>query len=98
MKDQEIINLSKSVFGVCFSIGSICLLGGLLTSHKNFAAGGYLLIVFGTPLNLLFVLGFLLYGLVYRSHFKTCMKATCILSINIPIAIIYVMIGLSVFA
>lgn len=98
MKDQEIVNLSKTVFGVCFSIGSICLLGGLLTGHEAFAVGGYLLLVFGAPLNLLFVLGFFVYGLVYQSRFKICMKAIGILSINIPIAVIYTMIGLSVFA
>lgn len=28
MKDQEIINASKSIFGVCLALGTIFLLGG----------------------------------------------------------------------
>ncbi|MFP3834923.1 hypothetical protein [Chryseobacterium sp. SIMBA_028] len=96
MKDQKIINISKSVFGVCFSTGSICLLGGLITGQDTFAIGGYLLLIFGTPLNLLFVLGFLIYGWVYKSSLKACIKAISILCINIPIAIIYTIIGLNI--
>lgn len=96
MKNQEIINLGKSVFGVCFSIGTVCLLGGLFTKIDTFAIGGYLLLIFGTPLNLLFVLGFLIYGLAYRSSFNACLKAISILCINIPVAILYTIIGLNI--
>ncbi|WP_347219520.1 hypothetical protein [Chryseobacterium sp.] len=96
MKDQEIINLSKTVFGVCFILGSICLLGGLF-KQESFAAAGYMLLIFATPINLLFVLTFLISGFVNRSSLKACIKAIGILSINIPIAVLYTVIGLSVF-
>ncbi|MGE8554362.1 MAG: hypothetical protein ACN6OB_10585 [Chryseobacterium jejuense] len=97
MKDQEIINFSKSVFGLCFIIGSICLLGGLF-KQESFAAAGYLLLLFATPLNLLLVLVFLICGLVNKPRLKTYGKAIGILSINIPIAILYAVIGLYIFS
>lgn len=93
MKDREIINLSKSVFGVCFSLGTICLIGGLL-KEDTCAVAGYLLLLLATPINVLFVLGFLIHGFVYRQHLKSCLLAIGILSINIPIAILYTVIGL----
>lgn len=95
MKDQEIINLSKTVFGVCFILGSICLLGGLF-KQESFAAAGYMLLIFATPINLLFVLTFLICGFVNRSSLKACIKAIGILSINIPIAVLYTVIGLAI--
>ncbi|WP_419489409.1 hypothetical protein [Chryseobacterium bernardetii] len=97
MKDREIINLSKSVFGLCFTIGSICLLGGLF-KQESFAVAGYLLLIFATPVNLLFVLFFLIFGFVNRSRLKICVKAIGILSINIPIAVLYAAIGLYIFS
>ncbi|AZB35240.1 MULTISPECIES: hypothetical protein [Chryseobacterium] len=97
MKDREIINLSKSVFGLCFTIGSICLLGGLF-KQESFAIAGYLLLIFATPVNLLFVLFFLIFGFVNRSRLKICVKAIGILSINIPIAVLYAAIGLYIFS
>ncbi|SDJ88973.1 hypothetical protein [Chryseobacterium jejuense] len=97
MKDQEIINLSKSVFWICFVIGSICLLGGLF-KQESFAVAGYLLLLFATPINLLLVLVFWICGLVNRPRLKTYDKAIGILSINIPIAILYTFIGLYLFS
>ncbi|PTT39553.1 hypothetical protein DBR28_07190 [Chryseobacterium sp. HMWF028] len=96
MKDSEIINLGKAVFGVFFSVGTLCLLGALITKNDWFAAG-YLLIVFGVPVNLLCILGFLTYGVVNMSKFKECMIAILILTANIPIAYTYTIIGLSLF-
>ncbi len=97
MKDLEIINLSKAMFGFFFSLGTLILLGALISKNDEFAAAGYMLVIFGVPLNLLAVLGFLLYGIVYISKFKECMIAILILTINIPIAYIYTIIGLSFF-
>ena len=97
MKDSEIIDLSKAVFGVFFSVGTLCLLGALITKNDGFAGAGYLLIVFGVPVNLLCILGFLINGIIYRSKFKECMIAILILTANIPIAYTYTIIGLSLF-
>ncbi|WP_114821967.1 hypothetical protein [Chryseobacterium sp. KLBC 52] len=94
MKDSEIINLGKAVFGIFFSIGTLCLLGALITKDSWFAGAGYLLIVFGVPVNLLCILGFLTYGVINTSRFKECMIAILILTANIPIAFTYAVIGL----
>ncbi|BFO66250.1 MULTISPECIES: hypothetical protein [unclassified Chryseobacterium] len=97
MKDSEIINLGKAVFGIFFSIGTLCLLGALITKDNWFAGAGYLLIVFGVPVNLLCILGFLTYGVINTSKFKECMIAILILTANIPIAFTYAIIGLGYF-
>ncbi|MDH5036639.1 MULTISPECIES: hypothetical protein [Chryseobacterium] len=97
MKDSEIIDLGKTVFGVFFSIGTLCLLGALITKNDGFALAGYLLIVFGVPVNLLCILGLLIYGVLNTSRFIECMIAILILTANIPIAFLYAMIGLSFF-
>jgi hypothetical protein len=96
-KDSEIINLSKAVFGVFFSVGTLCLLGALITKNDWFAGAGYLLIIFGVPVNLLCILGLLTYGIVNTSKFKECMIGILILTANIPIAYTYTIIGLSLF-
>ncbi|MEJ5105340.1 hypothetical protein [Chryseobacterium sp. MYb328] len=93
MEDKEIINLSKSIFGGCLALGTICLLGGVF-KLEPFVAAGYMLLIIATPVNLFLVLAFLIHGLVNRSSLKTCIKAIGILSINIPIAILYAVIGI----
>lgn len=97
MKDSKIINLGKVVFGVFFSLGTICLLGALITKNDGFAGAGYLLIVFGVPVNLLCILGLLTYSAINTSKFKECMITILILTVNIPIAYTYTIIGLSLF-
>lgn len=95
MENKEIINLGKSIFGLFFILGTICFLGGVITRAEGFAGAGYMLIYFGVPVNLLCVLFFLIYGIVHLPKFLDCLKAVGILSINIPIAILYAVIGLS---
>lgn len=97
MKNNEIINLGKSIFGVFFILGTIFLLGGVITRDEVFAGAGYMLVYFGVPANLLCVLSFLIYGIVYRPKFLACLKAVGILSINIPIASLYGAIGINLF-
>ncbi|PWN58217.1 hypothetical protein [Chryseobacterium viscerum] len=97
MKDSEIIKLGKAIFGVFFSVGTLFLLGALITKNDGFAGAGYLLIVFGVPVNGLCILGFLIYGMINTSKFKDCMVAILIVTANIPIAFTYTIIGLSLF-
>ncbi|UKB79057.1 hypothetical protein [Chryseobacterium sp. MEBOG07] len=97
MKDSEIINLGKAIFGVFFSVGTLFLLGALITKNDGFAMAGYMLIVFGVPVNVLCILGFLIYGMINTSKFKDCMVAILIVTANIPIAFTYTIIGLSLF-
>ncbi|RXM37719.1 hypothetical protein BOQ62_21310 [Chryseobacterium sp. CH21] len=95
MKDQEILYFGKSLFALCFVLGSVCLIGYLTTRMAEFAIGGYMLLIFGAFLNILVVLGLLIYGFVYRSRLNECLKAIGILLVNIPIAILYTVIGLN---
>lgn len=95
MKDHEIINIGKYIFGLCFALGNICLFGYLITRNSDFAIAGYMLLIFGTIINLLILVGLLIYALVHPSKFKTCLTAIGILMINIPIAILYAVIGLN---
>lgn len=95
IKDQEILYLGKSLFALCLVLGSMCLIGYLTTRMEEFAIGGYMLLIFGTFLNLLVIIGLLIYGCVYRSRLNECLKAIGILLINIPIAILYTAIGLN---
>ncbi|GAA5094278.1 hypothetical protein GCM10023210_25780 [Chryseobacterium ginsengisoli] len=97
MKDLEIIKLAKVMFGLFFLMGSLFLLGAFITNQDEFAAAGYMLLIFGVPINLLCVFGLLIYGIVYRSKLKDCLMAICILAINIPIAVVYTLIGISLF-
>lgn len=95
MKDHEIINIGKYIFGLCFALGNICLFGYLITKIDDFAYYGFLLLVFGTALNLFVTLGLLIYGIVHEAKSDACLKAIGILMINIPVAILYAVIGLN---
>jgi LIVCS family branched-chain amino acid:cation transporter len=95
MKDHEIVNIGKYVFGGCFSLGNICLFGYLITRNEDFAIGGFLLLFFGAALNFLVALGLLIYGAINTSKSDACLRAIGILMINIPIAILYAFIGLN---
>ncbi|UKB84577.1 hypothetical protein LF887_02675 [Chryseobacterium sp. MEBOG06] len=87
--------MSKCIFGMFFLLGSICLAGALITKLSSFAIGGYLLLIFGTLVNVITILWLLIYGLIYRPRLSACLKAVGILMINIPIAVIYALIGLN---
>lgn len=95
MKDHQIINVGKYMFGLCFALGNICLFGYVITKHVDFAIGGYLLLIFGTILNFLIVIGLVVYGLLHQAKLKVCLKTIGVMTINIPIAILYAAIGLN---
>ncbi|WP_426477093.1 hypothetical protein ACP3T3_17710 [Chryseobacterium sp. CBSDS_008] len=94
-KGSEILYFAKSLFGLCFILGSICFFGQLLTKAVEFAVGGYMLLIFGTFFNILVILGLLIYGWVYKPRLNECLKAIGILLINIPIAVLYAVIGVN---
>lgn len=95
MKDHQIINIRKYIFGLCFLLGNICLFGYLITRNDGFAAGGYMLLILGTIINLLLVITLLIYGILNKSKLNVCLKAIGLLMINIPIAILYTFIGIN---
>lgn len=95
MENNEIIKIGKSVFKLFFLLGNICPFGYLITKYDGFAVGGYFLLVFGTFINLLVILGIMIYAFIYTTKFQACLKAVGIIMINIPIAILYAFIGLN---
>lgn len=95
MKDHEIINFGKYLFVLFFVLGNICLFGYLITRNSAFAVGGYMLLIVGTFINLLFVIGLLIYGIAKQPKLDACLKAICLLMINIPVAFLYAFIGLN---
>lgn len=95
MNNKNIISIGKFFFWLSFIPGNISLFGYIVLRNDKFALGGYLLLIFGTLINLSAILSLVVYGLINKSQLKTCMKASAIICINIPVAIIYFYIGIS---
>jgi LIVCS family branched-chain amino acid:cation transporter len=94
MKNENILSIGKFLFWLSFILGNICLFGYLISKNDQFAVGGYFLIIFGTIINFLIIIGLISYGLINKAQLKICMKASLIICINIPIAILYFYLGL----
>jgi LIVCS family branched-chain amino acid:cation transporter len=96
MEKETIINIGKSIFTLSFLLGNICLFGYLSTQKDDFAFYGFMLLIYGSVVNLLVIAGLLIYGFLYSEKLKSCMKSSLIILINIPIAIVYAVIGLHI--
>lgn len=96
MENNEILLVGKTMFWSSFILGNICLFGYLFTKNDAFAAGGYMLLIFGSILNLIIAFCLLIGGLINKNKLDIYLKSIGIILINIPLAIIYAMIGLSV--
>ncbi len=95
MDNKKIISIGKFFFWLPFILGNICLLGYIISKNDQFAEGGFLLLMYGTIINLLVILGLVVYGLINTAQLKICVKASMIMCINIPFAMIYFCIGIS---
>ncbi|UFH31133.1 hypothetical protein LNP04_14265 [Chryseobacterium sp. C-71] len=95
MKNSIIKNIGNYTFTLFFLLGNVCLFGYLITKVDAFAASGFTLLQFAIPINLFVILCLLIYGLFRKPKLKICMKASLIICINIPIAVLYFYIGLS---
>ena len=94
MKDSTIKNIGNYTFWICFLLGNICLFGSIITKKVDFIIGGYVLLFLASAVNLLIIFGLLMYGLLHRSHLQSCLYASKILCINIPIAVLYTVLGI----
>jgi hypothetical protein len=65
------------------------------SKNDDFAIGGFFLLIFGTIINFFLIIALVIYGTIMKDQFEYCMKTVFILLINIPIAIIYTVIGLN---
>ena len=96
MENFKILHIGKFLFWLSFILGNICLFGYLIFSNWYFAIGGYLLLIFGTIINLLAFFGLMIYGLMNPNYKSESIKSAMILLINIPVAILYFFIGTSI--
>lgn len=96
MNDQSLITLGKSVFWLFFILGNISMIGYIMSKNDEFAVGGFMLLIFGSMINLLIIAAILVYAWVDVRRRNACMKAVMIILINIPIAIVYFFIGISI--
>jgi len=96
MENFKISYIGKSLFWLSFILGSICLFGYIFSGNSDFAMAGYLLLINGTIINLMAFVGLLLFGFFNRKHSSEATNSAMILLINIPIAIIYFFIGISI--
>jgi len=96
MNNRNILNIGKCIFGLCFLLGNICLFGYIISKDDSFAIGGYFLLVFGTLISLPAILGLVIYGLINKSQLKICMKSSIIICINVPVAILYALVGINI--
>lgn len=95
MKNEFVIYFGKSVFGLFFVLGNICLFGYLLSKNDDFAIGGFLLLIYGTIINFLLIIALVIYGAIKKDQLSYCLKAILILLINIPVAVVYALVGLN---
>lgn len=95
MKNTNIINIGKIFFISSFVLGSICLLGFLLSKNSDFAVAGYLMLIYGTIFNLAAILCLSIYAFIKPQFSKECIQAILYMLINIPIALLYAVLGIS---
>ena len=93
MKNKDIITGGKISFWLFFILGNICLFGYLVTKIEAFASYGFVLLLFAAPVNLIVIAILIIYGLFNKYYLKDCIKASLIICINIPIAILYFYLG-----
>ena len=93
MKNQDILTVGKISFWLSFILGNICRFGYILTKIEAFASYGFVLLLFAAPVNLVVIALLIIYGLFNKSYLKDCIKASLIICINIPIAILYFYLG-----
>lgn len=96
MENFKILNIGKFLFWLSFILGNICLFGYIFSGNQSFALGGYLLLIFGTIVNVLAFLGLMIFGLLTPNYKSESIKSAMILLINIPVAILYFFIGTSI--
>ncbi|GGP05642.1 hypothetical protein GCM10010992_22540 [Cloacibacterium rupense] len=96
MKIFTIKNIGKLFFWLSFILGSICLFGYVFTKDIQFAIAGYFLLIYGGIINLMVFVVLIIAAFFNIEKKEDYVKSAYILLINIPIAILYAWIGLSI--
>lgn len=95
-ESDKILLTGKSFFWISFCLGNICLFGYLLTGNEKFAMAGFFLLFYAAIANLGVLVGLLVYSVVKPKLRTACYRSALILLINIPIAIVYTIIGITI--
>lgn len=96
MKYFVIKNIGKIMFWNSFALGNICLFGYLFTKNEDYAFAGFLLLIFAGIVNAIVLLGLFTYSIFYTDYYEECYQSMFMILLNIPIAILYAAIGLSI--
>ncbi|PIE50280.1 MAG: hypothetical protein CSA38_03520 [Flavobacteriales bacterium] len=94
MKKVEILQLGWVIFGIFFLLGNVALFGYWLTDNPEFALMGYFLLIFGTLINSMVALIFIILSYSDQENAKIWRQSALILLLNIPIALVYAYVGL----
>ncbi|SHE80254.1 branched-chain amino acid:cation transporter, LIVCS family [Chryseobacterium arachidis] len=94
MDEKTIINIGRVFFWTSFLLGNICLFGYIFTKNDSFVEGGLLVVGWGFAVNLSAVLLLIFYGIFNKPKLSICIKSILIMITNVPIAIIYIFLGI----
>ena len=95
MKLFTIKNIGEFFFGLSFILGNICLFGYVFTKDIQFAIAGYFLLIYGGIINLIVFIVLIILAFINIEKKGDYVISAYILLINIPIAILYAWIGLT---
>lgn len=96
MNNKTILITGRTFFWTSFVLGNICLFGYVFTRNAFFVEAGLCVVGWGSIINLAVVLLLTIYGIFNKSKLDICLKSAGIMLLNIPIAIIYIVIGMSI--
>ncbi|SMP18848.1 hypothetical protein [Chryseobacterium profundimaris] len=94
MDEKTIIKIGKTLFWTSLLSGNICLFGYVFTQHEFFINSGFLVLQLGFLINLATIFILIIYGIMYNNKLDACLKSSAIMLINVPMAIIYIFIGI----
>ena len=102
MKNLNPLKIGKYTFWVSFGLANFFLFGFLINAlcgytkiAEGFAFGGFCYTSIAFWVNLFIFLALQVYGCCYKEKLKQSFIAAAILLVNIPLAILYVYIGLT---
>lgn len=95
MKDHQIINIGKYIFGICFALGNIFFSGYFIIKNSWFMEWGIVFLFYGIIANLLAVISLLLYGFAQKLKMNACLTAMGLMMFNVPLGFLYGMLGIN---
>lgn len=95
MNGNTIVKAAKYLFGTLFSAGTLCLLGAAITRKFWFAEAGFYVLTLGFWSSMLALTLLLSISVIYPKWSSYCGTAGLIILLNIPFAMFYSIIGVT---